>query len=123
MSIEHLRIEAGINVGFSDVVISRTAELMRLLAIDGSPRQTPIDATFSALVDVSKEDNGYHSPPVWTVRVLGVRPNSVSICQQTIDANAMAADAVECLRDWCHDWLVDAGVDFVIEELIQGAGL
>ena len=78
---------------------------------------------FLALVDVSKEDNGYHSPPVWTVRVLGVRPNSVSICQQTIDANAMAADAVECLRDWCHDWLVDAGVDFVIEELIQGAGL
>ena len=121
--IERLRIEAGINVGFSDAVIARTAKLMQLLSIDGCPRDTPLDATFTAEVDVTKEGNGWHAPSVWTVDVLDVRPVSLAICAETIDVCTMSAASVECLREWCHDWLVDAGGDFVIEELIQGAGL
>lgn len=119
--IERLRIEAGINVG--DGHTDRTAKLMQLLGIDGCPRDTPFDATFSAAVDVRKESNGWHAPPVWTVDVLDVRPVSLAICAETIDVRAMSPAAVECLREWCHDWLVDAGVDFVLEELVQGAGL
>ena len=83
----------------------------------------PLDATFTAEVDVTKEGNGWHAPSVWTVDVLDVRPVSLAICAETIDVCTMSAASVECLREWCHDWLVDAGVDFVLEELIQGAGL
>ena len=80
-------------------------------------------ALLQAEVDVTKEGNGWHAPSVWTVDVLDVRPVSLAICAETIDVCTMSAASVECLREWCHDWLVDAGGDFVIEELIQGAGL